>query len=183
MAEGKKANWMWRLLGGILLVILGILVLIYPDITVEIVVIVFGVLMLFQGVLQAIFGLSAPEAKSVKWLFVISGVLSIIIGILAILTPFYVLIAGWILIAAWAIVWGIFEIIAAFMVPAEAATKVYGTGGKWMAVVLGLIAIVLGIIFIVYPESSLTTVVYIAGILVIVLGLVMAFESFQLRKA
>ncbi|MEM0449723.1 MAG: DUF308 domain-containing protein [Methanomassiliicoccales archaeon] len=182
MVDGGKNNWMWRMLGGFLLVILGILIIVYPEITVGIVVIVFGVMMLFLGFIQAVFGLSAPEAKSAKWLFILSGILSIIIGILAILTPYYVLIAGWILIAIWAIIWGIFEIVAAFMVPAENMNTIYGDNGKWMAVATGLIAIVLGVIFLAYPESSLTTVVYIAGILVILAGFVQVFESVQMRR-
>jgi uncharacterized membrane protein HdeD (DUF308 family) len=180
---GKKANWIWRLLGGLILIILGILVIAYPDITVEIVIFLFGIFMLIWGIMEAIFGLTAPEAKGHKWWFVFVGVLSIIIGILALLTPYYVLVAGWYLIAAWGIVWGIFEIVAAFAIPKEMDSQVYGGGGKWLAVLVGLIAITLGVLFIIYPESSLTTVVWFAGGLTIVLGILVLIGSFQLKKA
>lgn len=183
MAGEKKANWLWRLLGGLILIVLGALIIAYPDITVEIVIFLFGILMLIQGILQCVFGMSAPEAKNAKWIFLISGILSIIIGLLALLTPYYLVVAGWYLIAAWAIIWGIFEIIAAFTVPEEVGNRVYGSGGKWFAVLIGLLAIGLGVVFAIYPEGSLTTVVWLAGGLVIVLGLMVMLGAFQLKKS
>jgi len=181
MANGKS-SWIWRLLGGLILVILGILVLVYPDITLAIAVLLVGILLIIAGVFELIFGFSA-EAKAAKWLFILQGIVSLVLGILIVVYPEITLTIFVYLLAAWAVIWGIFELIATFMVPAEVRQQVYGTGGKMLGILIGLIAIVFGIVLAVYPEATLTTIIYVFGILVIAIGVLVAINSFGTRKA
>lgn len=180
MANGKS-SWIWRLLGGIILVILGILILVYPGITLAITVLIVGVFLLITGIFELVFGLSA-EAKNAKWLFVLQGLLSLILGILIVVFPALSLAAFIYLVAAWAIIWGVFELVASFMVPEEVRKAVYGTGGKWMGVLIGLIAIIFGIILAIYPQATLTIIIYIVGFMVIAMGILLAINSLGTRK-
>jgi uncharacterized membrane protein HdeD (DUF308 family) len=184
--EGKimansKSSWIWRLLGGIILVILGILILVYPKPTLAIAVLLVGIFLIIAGVFELIFGFSA-EAKSAKWLFILQGIISLILGILIVVYPAITLAIFIYLLAAWAIIWGVFELIATFMVPEEVRQQVYGTGGKMLGIVIGLIAIVLGIVLAVYPEATLTIIIYLFGFLVVAIGALMAINSFGTRK-
>jgi uncharacterized membrane protein HdeD (DUF308 family) len=178
----SKSSWIWRLLAGIILVILGIAILVYPDVTLEIVILIVGILFVIQGIFELIFGFSA-EAKGARWLFVLKGLISLILGVIILVYPDETLTIFVYLVAAWAIIWGIFEMIATFMVPAEVRQQVYGTGGRWMGVLIGLIAIAFGIVLAVYPEATLTIIIYLVGFLVIVVGALMAINSFGTRKA
>lgn len=181
MASGKS-SWIWRLLGGLILVILGIAILVYPDVTLEIVILIVGIFLIIQGILELIFGFSA-DAKGAKWLFVLKGLLSLILGIIILVYPNETITIFVYLVAAWAIIWGILELVATFMVPAEVRRSVYGAGGKWAGVLIGLIAIIFGIILAVYPEATLTVIIYLIGILVIIVGIMMAVNSFGTKKS
>lgn len=183
MTELKDASWLWRLLGGLVLIALGVLVIAYPGVTVEVVVVLFGILMLISGLFQAIFGLSVRSASKIRLLFILVGAISILLGLLAIITPFSVVLVGWILIALWAILWGAFEIVAVLLSPADKGPMVYGGGGKWIALLVGLLAIALGAVFIAFPGESILAVVWMGGGLVILLGLAVAISAFQLRKS
>jgi len=178
----SKSSWIWRLLAGIILVILGIAILVYPDVTLDIVILIVGILFVIQGIFELIFGFSA-EAKGARWLFVLKGLISLILGVIILVYPNETLTIFVYLVAAWAIIWGIFEMIATFMVPKENAHQVYGTGGKWMGVLIGLIAIAFGIVLAVYPDATLTIIIYLVGFLVIVVGAMMAINSLGTRKA
>jgi uncharacterized membrane protein HdeD (DUF308 family) len=178
----SKSSWIWRLLAGIILVILGIAILVYPDVTLEIVILIVGILFVIQGIFELIFGFSA-EAKGARWLFILKGLISLILGVIILVYPNETLTIFVYLVAAWAIIWGIFEMIATFMVPKEVSHQVYGTGGKWMGVLIGLIAIAFGIILAVYPDATLTIIIYLVGFLVIVVGAMMAINSLGTRKS
>jgi uncharacterized membrane protein HdeD (DUF308 family) len=181
MASGKS-SWIWRMLGGIILVILGITILVYPDVTLELVILIVGIFLIIQGIFELIFGFSA-DAKGARWLFVLKGLISLVLGIIILVYPDETLTIFVYLVAAWAIIWGIFELVATFMVPAEVRQQVYGTGGKWLGVLIGLVAIAFGIVLAVYPEATLTIIIYLIGFLVIVTGILMAVNSFGTRKA
>lgn len=181
MASGKS-SWIWRMLGGIILVILGITILVYPDVTLELVILIVGIFLIIQGIFELIFGFSA-DAKGARWLFVLKGLISLVLGIIILVYPDETLTIFVYLVAAWAIIWGIFELVATFMVPAEVRQQVYGTGGKWLGVLIGLVAISFGIVLAVYPEATLTIIIYLIGFLVIVTGILMAVNSLGTRKA
>jgi uncharacterized membrane protein HdeD (DUF308 family) len=181
MAE-KKSSWLWRLLAGIILVILGIAILVYPDITLAIVVLIVGIFLIISGFFEIIFGFSA-DAKGGRWIFILKGIINLILGVVLLVYPDITLTIFVYIIAAWAIIWGIFELVATFMVPKEQSHAVYGTGGKWVGVLIGLIAIAFGIVIAVYPEATLTIIIYLVGFLVIAVGALMAINSFGTRSS
>ena len=181
MAE-KKSSWLWRLLAGIILVILGIAILVYPDVTLAIIVLLVGIFLIIAGLFELIFGFSA-DAKGARWLFILKGIINLILGIVLLVYPDITLTIFVYIVAAWAIVWGIFELIATFMVPKEQSHAVYGTGGKWVGVIIGLIAIAFGIVIAVYPDATLSIIIYLVGFLVIAVGILMAINSFGTRPS
>jgi uncharacterized membrane protein HdeD (DUF308 family) len=181
MAE-KKSSWLWRLLAGIILVILGIAILVYPDVTLAIIVLLVGIFLIIAGLFELIFGFSA-EAKGARWLFILKGIINLLLGIVLLVYPDITLTIFVYIVAAWAIVWGIFELLATFMVPKEQSHAVYGTGGKWVGVIIGLIAIAFGIVIAVYPDATLSIIIYLVGFLVIAVGILMAINSFGTRPS
>jgi len=181
MAE-KKSSWLWRLLAGIILVILGIAILVYPDVTLAIIVLLVGIFLIIAGLFELIFGFSA-DAKGARWLFILKGIINLLLGIILLVYPDITLTIFVYIVAAWAIVWGIFELVATFMVPKEQSHSVYGTGGKWVGVIIGLIAIAFGIVIAVYPDATLSIIIYLVGFLVIAVGILMAINSFGTRPS
>ena len=181
MAE-KKSSWLWRLLAGIILVILGIAILVYPDVTLAIIVLLVGIFLIIAGLFELIFGFSA-DAKGARWLFILKGIINLLLGIILLVYPDITLTIFVYIVAAWAIVWGIFELIATFMVPKEQSHAVYGTGGKWVGVIIGLIAIAFGIVIAVYPDATLSIIIYLVGFLVIAVGILMVINSFGTRPS
>jgi uncharacterized membrane protein HdeD (DUF308 family) len=147
-----------------------------------IVVLIVGIFLIISGFFEIIFGFSA-DAKGGRWIFILKGIINLILGIVLLVYPDITLTIFVYIIAAWAIIWGIFELVATFMVPKEQAPAVYGAGGKGLSYLIGLVAIAFGIVIAVYPDATLTIIIYIVGFLVIAVGLLMAINSFGTRPS
>jgi len=175
-------NWVWRLITGLMLVVLGLLLLTYPGITLLVFIELFGLFMILLGVMEVFFGVSTPRGTAHRWLFALNGFLSIIIGLIAVSLPEVTLIAIIYLLAAWAMVWGIFELAAAFTASEDINLHVYGHRGRWFALIAGFLAIVLGIAIFTYPEATLDVIVLLFGFMIIVVGLFTAFSGYHSRN-
>jgi len=100
---------------------------------------------------------SFPSMAKKIWIFVIiRGVLAIIFGLIALFAPIATAIALAILIAAYAIVNGVFDIIEAI--------RHRGSSSMVPGIVLGAVSIVFGILVLVWPGMSLGILVILVGI-------------------
>jgi uncharacterized membrane protein HdeD (DUF308 family) len=174
-------NWVWRITAGLAMIALGILLLAYTGITLLILLDVFGIVMLFVGAVELVFGVSTPKGTAHRGVFVLRGIISILIGAFALLLPGLTLLAALYLIASWAIVWGLLEMAAALIAGEEHRLHVYGRRGRPFALVAGVLAVLLGLIIIVYPEETLGVLVFLLGFTTILVGALVAVSGFHSR--
>jgi uncharacterized membrane protein HdeD (DUF308 family) len=76
------------------------------------------------------------------------------------------------LIAAWLIVTGILEMVAAFTLP-------LGTGREWLLGLAGLASVIFGVLLAIWPRPGLVVVVWLIGIYAIVYGILLLARYFQ----
>lgn len=180
-----ETKWIWRVLGGIVLIVLGLVIIVYPGITLLLFVEILGAFLIIAGVTEIAFGLSGHESGTLKGLFVVQGIFSIIIGFLAILLPGMTLLLATYLVAAWAFIWGIMEIVAVLMVPDYMEGSTYGTSvkmSKGIGVLIGLIAIAFGLLTLAWPGATLTLITLLAGSMVLLLGILIAVGGYQIKE-
>ncbi|GAA2525551.1 hypothetical protein GCM10009860_01580 [Microbacterium mitrae] len=106
--------------------------------------------------------------KSLKWLLGLGGALAIIVGALIFLWPTKSAVVITMIIAAYALVGGVFYLIIAF------ATKGLSTGARIGQALAGIIFIVAGIIAFMNPAESTVT---FAFIVIIFIGVSWIFEG------
>lgn len=160
---------------GIAAVIFGILALAMPGIALVVLVLLFGAYAFVDGVFALIGAVRAAEAKD-RWahlLFV--GIFGILVGVI---TFFYWQITAYALlylIAAWAIVTGILELVGAFEL------RRYMPGDLWW-VLAGLVSIAFGVLLIERPGSGALGVIWVIAFYAILFGGFMIGLSLQLRS-
>ena len=106
------------------------------------------------------------------WAFVLQGVIAIGVGVAAFVAPGPSLVAFLAVFAAYAIITGIFEIVAGFSMP---------NGPKWSLVLGGLAGIAVGVIAVLSPESTAVAVTLLVGIYSIVTGVAQGAAAYMLR--
>lgn len=154
----------WAIAFGAVTVVIGVLVMIWPGATVLAVAILFGIQLLVGGIFRLVTAISTSEAEtSSRVLFAVIGILSIIAGILCLRAPFQTVAVLALILGLMWVVGGVVEIFHAF------GPQVHGRG--W-AVTSGVVGVLAGVIVLVYPISSLLTLTWLFGILLVVLGVV-----------
>ena len=159
----------------ILAVILSIIVLLFgivavtaPDSVFQFLVLIIGVILLIFGILTAGIGLSAEGGMPKMFLFG-SGLISIIIGLLAIITPYVATITIGYLIAIWLVVNGLLSIAYAVSVQWEKHRILSGLGG--------VISLLIGIYLFINPGAGTAFITLVVGVFFIISGILSLIMS------
>ncbi|MGQ9682390.1 MAG: HdeD family acid-resistance protein [Anaerolineae bacterium] len=175
MTLGWGQTWTSRLASGLVAILFGIVVLVWPGITALVLVYLFAAWLLVTGLVELFAAFAAPGGAGGSCLLAAAGILSILIGIAAFAWPLVTGLAVVYIIAIWAIVRGVVELLAA----------VGGSGvrDRGLLVVSGAIAILFGIALLVYPLAGAAALIVIVGIFALIYGLLQVISALRLRQA
>ena len=162
-------NWWVLLIRGIMGALFGIIAFALPGLTLVTLVLLYGAYALADGVTALWVG-----GSSRAWSLVFAGLLGVIVGIGTFISPGLTAVALLYLIAAWAIVRGIFEIIAAVQLR-KAITD------EWALGIGGIISILFGGVLFANPAAGALAVVWVIGAYALAFGLIMIILAFRLR--
>ena len=166
-------NWWMFLIRGVLALIFGVVAILFPATAFVSLVLIFGAFAFVDGVFALIAGITA---KSENWLWLIlEGVIGIFIGVLTLVQPAAMGEAWLILIAVWAIVTGIFEVVTAIRI------RKLIEGEFWM-ILSGLISIAFGVLVLLNPTSGAVAIGFIIGIYAVMFGATLIALSLRLRR-
>ena len=166
--------WKSMLAWGVLTLILGVVVLVWPGKSILAAAVLFGIYLIASGIAQIVSAFALGLSGGV--LLFISGALSIVLGVFA-FRHFY---EGWpiVLLAIWIGVGFIFQGVA------ESALAI---GNRELPergwhIFLGVVSILAGMIVIAWPFDSIVVLAIVAGVSLVVIGIVQIVWAFMARK-
>jgi uncharacterized membrane protein HdeD (DUF308 family) len=170
-----KINWGWIALRGVFAVLFGILALTRPGLTVAAIVIVFGVYAMVDGLYLCVSSI-ADRKDEPNWLvYFIGGIAGFAVGVLALSMPGVTAVALLYIIAAWAIVRGTIEIIAAIRL-----RKLIE--GEWVYIFAGALSLLFGLLLIMRPAMGTLVLMAWLGAYAVFFGIVLIVLAFKLRR-
>jgi len=175
-----KRKWWEKVVIGIIAIIFGIVAFAWPDITLEVIIYLFGFFAVVIGILSLITGIVGSELGNARWVFVLQGILGIIIGIMALAWPGITYLFFAYLIGFWAIMFGIFEIIGSFAAPKE--VMVQQNMSKGLLVISGIISLLFGFLIVAFPGSGIVAILWIIAAYAIIFGIINVVMGFQDRN-
>jgi uncharacterized membrane protein HdeD (DUF308 family) len=175
MLQALSRNWWALLIRGIAAVLFGIAILVWPQIALRTLVLLWGAYAVVDGIFAVVMGIQGEPTYSNRWLMIFEGVVSIIAGVIAFVWPDITALALLYVIAAWAIVTGVLEIIAAIELRKEI------TGEFWLGL-SGVLSIVFGVLLFVYPSAGMLSILWLLAIYSIVFGVSVIVLSLRLRS-
>lgn len=168
-------NWWAIALRGVFAIIFGVLALIWPGITLGALILLFGAYVLVDGIFAVVAALRQVGDRPRWWTLLIEGLLSIGAGVIAFVWPGLTALALLYLIAAWAVVTGVVEIIEAIRLRAEIE-------GEWLLGIAGVASIVFGLLLFGFPGSGALAIVWLIGIYAILFGIALIALGLRLRS-
>jgi uncharacterized membrane protein HdeD (DUF308 family) len=172
----RLADYWWTLVvRGVLAILFGIVAWIWPGLTVTVLAVLFGAWLFADGILGIVSSFVNRNRVDSVWPFVIGGLVNIIAGIVVLLWPGLSAMALMYFIAAWAILTGIFAIVAAIQLRKRIENE-------WAIGLTGLLSIVFGVLTMIFPGTGAVTLVWVIGIYAIVFGIGLIAAGFRLRS-
>ena len=108
-------NWWAIVLRGVCAVLFGVGAFAWPGLTLAVLILLYGAYALIEGVLGVAWALIGRREGPFPWGVLLAGLAGVVVGVVAFFDPGLTALALLYLIAAWAIVRGIFEIVAAIL--------------------------------------------------------------------
>ena len=171
VSVGQMARYWWVLaLRGLFAILFGVLAILWPDMALLTLVFMWGFYAMTIGITEIIVGVSGRW-----WSMALLGVLGVLAGIIAFLMPGLTALTLLYLIAAFFIVRGVFEIVAAIQL-----RKVIDNE-SWLALA-GIASIIFGVLLFLFPGAGALSLVLFIGCFAIVLGVFSVALAFRIRS-
>ena len=170
-------HWWLMLIAGLLCIVMGILVFVFPMESYLTLSILFGVLMLLVGAAQLIIASTSGNYLAMRGYLVVGGVLDIILGI------FLCVYVGASLIVL-PVMMGLWLMYHSFMLIAFGGDlEVFDLNGSGLVIVGGVLLLLLSILVLVNPLSAgIATVIIFAGIGLLILGVLLTMISLKMKN-
>ena len=173
MHDISRINWSFVLGLGIGLLIIGILMLAYPEPTLKIVVWLIGAVALFFGIFAVIsFFTAKAEEKNLGWLML--GLVGIAFGIIILVYPDMTVKFLMFLWGLWLIITGIVMLFAGLMAKDMKDTR-------WLMVIGGILSLIVGSIFVIEPYDGAVALVWVIGLFTMIYGIIFIVLGFRLH--
>jgi uncharacterized membrane protein HdeD (DUF308 family) len=157
---------------GLLAVVFGVLLLVWPDITVLALAYVFAAYVVADGIGLIVSGVGARGGW--RWSYVLAGVVGVIAGIAAAFWPGATVLVLVVWAGAWAAVTGVLEIIA--------AVRREGSG-RWLMALAGVLSVVAGLLILIWPGIGALALATLLGIYALAAGVSFLWAAWQVRRA
>lgn len=159
----------WR---GVFAILFGLTALLWSGATITVLVLWFGAFTFISGVFTSLAALNAASLHSQWGIMLVSGLLSVVVGLIALGSPVQMALAFVWVLGAWALFTGVFEV-------ATGLTSPWIGSRKWLLVFAGMVSIAFGYLLMANPVVGAQSLVWIMGgyaLLVGALFLVMGFR-------
>ncbi len=171
--------WKSTLVSGILSLILGVLVLVWPGISILAAAVAFGVYLLITGIAQVVFAFSLHVSAGSRILLFISGAASLILAVLAFRHFGSDPMLAVLLLAIWIGIGFIFRGVATTI----SAISDPALPGRGWSIFVGVISLLAGIVVLASPFPSIAILAIVVGVWFVVIGAFEIVSSFGIRKA
>jgi len=176
MLETMVKSWWLISLRGLIALVLGIVLLILdPLVAAELLILFIGIYALLDGIFALIVGIiNRPPHRNRTWL-ITEGIIGILAGIAILAAPLLAGIVIIYLIAFWALLTGILELVFSI------AEWKY-IPGAWMILITGIVSVLLGGLILANVVAGTVLLVVIVSVYLVIFGLLLMLLGFSLKN-
>jgi len=163
------------IVAGAVSVLVGVVVLVWPDVSVVVLAWLFGIQLIVAGILQLVAAFWRDDGVAARVLLGLAGAFSILVGLLCLRGPLQTAVLLGLLVGATWVVTGIIGIVHAI-----GAGHDHSRGWGIASAILSTIG---GAIVLLYPGASIVVLTWLVGIVLLVTGLVVLVHGLTARRS
>jgi uncharacterized membrane protein HdeD (DUF308 family) len=164
--------WWSLLVRGLLAVALGIAAIFWPKATLELLVRLIGLYVLFDGIVSLVGAFRARELSA----YLVPGLISVVIGVILLFWPD---VTGRLLLIIVGI-WALFQGATLFWAGRQADANDPERG---LAMTIGAVAAIAGVIFVVWPGAGSVAISWVIGIAALLIGALLIYLAQRVQQA
>lgn len=169
----SSSNWWALAVRGVVAVLFGLVALIWPGLTLAVLIVFFGAYVVVDGIFAIVAGLRAGSGTR-KSLLLAEGALGILVGLIALFWPDVTGIVLLYIISFWAVFGGIMRIIGAVLMRRE-------IDNEWSMGLSGVLWVLWGVVLAVLPGVGLLSLAWLIGIFALGVGVTLIVLAFRVR--
>jgi len=159
---------------GIVGIAFGMLAFAWPGLTIAILVGIFALYAVIDGITNLMAGLS-PSGQGRSWALVLEGLVGIAAAVVTFMWPRITALALVWFIAAWAIVTGVLEIAAAIRLRRELT-------GEWLMMLSGLLSIGFGVLVFAFPLAGAVGIAWTLAAYAVLTGVILVSLGIRMKS-
>jgi uncharacterized membrane protein HdeD (DUF308 family) len=167
-------NWWLTLLRGLAAIAFGIAAFAWPRLTIVTLIVLFAAYVLADGIFALFAAIKGREHGVPTWWLAVIGLLGVAFAVVTFFWPGLTALLLVMMIGAWALVRGVFEVIAAIQLWNE-------LDDAWLLVLSGVVSIAFGAAVLFMPGAGALALVWLIGAYAILFGLILVVLSFRLK--
>jgi uncharacterized membrane protein HdeD (DUF308 family) len=174
MGRTQPINWWTFVARGIFAILFGVLALALPELTLILLVWMFGAYIMIDGAFQIMVSIARRKELQRWWMILIEGLFEIALGVVTFVWPGITGLALLTMIVIWAVVTGMLEIAAAIQL-----RKIIEN--EWMLGLSGVLSILFGIAMFLWPDAGALALAWLIGLYAVLFGIMLVVLGFRLK--
>ena len=167
-------NWWVLLLRGLAAITFGILAWLLPEISLAVLVLLFGAYTLAAGILGVWTAIAGRKEHEHWCVLLLWGLTGVGVGILTFLVPGVTALVLLFYIAIWEVATGILEVVVAIRLRKE-------INGEWLLVLGGLASVLFGVIIMARPGAGALALLWLIATYAVIFGVILVILAFKVR--
>lgn len=176
MAREVLDRWWAVVLRGAVAVLFGAATLIWPGLTLGVLIVLYGIYAVVDGAFGLLGLLSGARPEHPWWVRLLDALVSLGAGLVALFWPGITSLALLWLVAGWALAKGVLQIILAVSLRRRMSNV-------RLLALAGVISVILGIVYVLFPQAGILSLVWVLGLYALVYGIVLFARGLALRVA
>jgi uncharacterized membrane protein HdeD (DUF308 family) len=174
MTFALARNWWSLVVRGLLGILIGLITFVWPAITLTALVFLFAGYALVDGAVNLAGAIHAAQAHERWGTLLIEGFLGIVAAVITVFWPAITALSLALVIAAWAILTGIAEVVAAVKL------RKY-ISGEWLLAMAGIASVIFGVLVAAVPLAGALVIAIWFGAYALLFGIMLVALGFRLR--
>ena len=160
---------------GVISMIIGVVAFVWPGVTIAVLVGLFALYAFVDGATNLVLGLSAAPRYGRSWMLALEGIAGLAIGVMTFLWPGVTALALIWFIAAWAVLTGVLEIVAAIRLRRVIV-------GEWLLLLSGVLSLAYGVLIAAFPGAGAIGIAWVLGAYAVATGVILVLLGIRLRS-